>query len=86
MSRRAHERPTAEPTAPAFAYRSRTQIAAWAATGASNDEIAAELEFSSATVRTHIGRAMIKLSARVCTRLDVFTIQSGLTVCGSLFS
>ena len=56
------------------------QIAAWAATGASNDEIAAELVLSPATVRTHIGRAMIKLGARDRAQLVVFTIQAGLTV------
>jgi DNA-binding NarL/FixJ family response regulator len=56
------------------------QIAAWAATGASNDEIAAELVLSPATVRTHIGRAMIKLNARDRAQLVVFTIQAGLTV------
>lgn len=56
------------------------QIAAWAATGASNDEIAAELFLSPATVRTHIGRAMSKLGARDRAQLVVFTIQAGLTV------
>jgi DNA-binding NarL/FixJ family response regulator len=55
------------------------QVAAWAATGASNDEIAAELVLSPATVRTHIGRAMLKLNARDRTQLVVFTIQAGLT-------
>ena len=56
------------------------QIAAWAATGASNDEIAAELVLSPATVRTHIGRAMLKLGARDRAQLVVFAIQTGLTV------
>jgi len=56
------------------------QIAAWAATGASNDEIAAELALSPATVRTHIGRAMLKLHARDRAQLVVFTIQAGLSV------
>ncbi|WP_326835159.1 response regulator transcription factor [Amycolatopsis rhabdoformis] len=56
------------------------QIAAWVATGASNDEIAAELVLSPATVRTHIGRAMIKLNARDRAQLVVFTIRAGLTI------
>lgn len=56
------------------------QIAAWAATGASNEEIAAALVLSPATVRTHIGRAMTKLTARDRAQLVVFAIQSGLTV------
>jgi DNA-binding CsgD family transcriptional regulator len=54
------------------------QMAAWAATGASNDEIAAALVLSPATVRTHIGRAMIKLGARDRAQLVVFAIQAGL--------
>lgn len=56
------------------------QIAAWAATGASNAEIAAELVLSPATVRTHVGRAMIKLGARDRAQFVVFAIQAGLTV------
>jgi DNA-binding NarL/FixJ family response regulator len=56
------------------------QIAAWAATGASNDEIAAELVLSPATVRTHIGRAMIKLAARDRAQLVVFSIQARLSI------
>jgi DNA-binding CsgD family transcriptional regulator len=56
------------------------QIAAWAATGASNDEIAAGLVLSPATVRTHIGRAMIKLNARDRAQFVVFAIQAGLSV------
>jgi DNA-binding NarL/FixJ family response regulator len=50
------------------------------ATGQSNDEIAAALFLSTATVRTHIGRAMIKLHARDRAQLVVFAMQSGLTV------
>jgi DNA-binding NarL/FixJ family response regulator len=56
------------------------QIVAWAATGASNDEIAATLVLSPATVRTHIGRAMIKLGARDRAQLVVFALQAGLSV------
>ncbi len=55
------------------------EIVAWVATGRSNDEIAAELVVSPATVRTHVGRAMMKLGARDRAQLVVFAIQSGLT-------
>ncbi len=58
------------------------EIVAWVATGRSNDEIAAELVVSPATVRTHVSRAMVKLHARDRAQLVVFAIQSGLTVPG----
>ena len=54
------------------------EIVAWVATGRSNDEIAAELVVSPATVRTHVSRAMIKLGARDRAQLVVFAVQSGL--------
>jgi DNA-binding NarL/FixJ family response regulator len=56
------------------------EVAAWVATGRSNDEIAAELAVSPATVRTHVGRAMLKLNARDRAQLAVFAIRAGLTV------
>jgi DNA-binding NarL/FixJ family response regulator len=56
------------------------EILAWVATGRSNDEIAAALFLSPATVRTHIGRAMVKLHARDRAQLVVFAMQSGLTI------
>lgn len=49
------------------------------ASGASNDEIAATLVISPATVRTHVSRAMVKLGARDRAQLVVFAVQSGLT-------
>lgn len=55
------------------------EIVAWVATGRSNEEIAAELVVSPATVRTHVSRAMIKLHARDRAQLVVFAVQSGLT-------
>jgi DNA-binding NarL/FixJ family response regulator len=54
------------------------EIMTWVATGRSNDEIAAELVVSPATVRTHVSRAMIKLGARDRAQLVVFAVQSGL--------
>jgi DNA-binding NarL/FixJ family response regulator len=56
------------------------EIVAWVATGRSNDEIAAELVVSPATVRTHVSRAMIKLHARDRAQLVVFAMQSGLAL------
>jgi len=55
------------------------EIVAWVATGRSNDEIAAELFLSPATIRTHVSRAMVKLSARDRAQLVVFAVQSGLS-------
>jgi DNA-binding NarL/FixJ family response regulator len=46
--------------------------------GLSNDEIAARVGVSSATARTHVSRAMIKLGARDRAQLVVFAYQSGL--------
>jgi DNA-binding CsgD family transcriptional regulator len=50
---------------------------AWVATGRSNDEIAAELHLSPATVRTHVGRAMTKTAARDRAQLVVLAIRAG---------
>ncbi|WP_433056919.1 response regulator [Dactylosporangium sp. CS-033363] len=56
------------------------EVAAWVATGRSNDEIAAELDVSPATVRTHVGRAMLKVNARDRAQLAVMAIRAGLSV------
>ncbi|GAA3457766.1 response regulator [Dactylosporangium matsuzakiense] len=56
------------------------EVAAWVATGRSNEEIAAELACSPATVRTHVGRAMLKVSARDRAQLAVMAIRAGLTI------
>jgi DNA-binding NarL/FixJ family response regulator len=56
------------------------EMVAWVATGLSNEEIASELFISPATVRTHVGRAMVKLGARDRAQLVVFAVRSGLTV------
>ena len=56
------------------------EIVAWVATGRSNDEIARELVVSPATVRTHVGRAMLKLGARDRAQLVVFAMRSGLSI------
>ena len=46
--------------------------------GLSNEEIAARLVLIPATARTHVSRAMVKLSARDRAQLVVFAYQSGL--------
>jgi len=56
------------------------EMVAWVATGASNEEIAAALVVSPATVRTHVSRAMLKLRARSRAQLVVIAVRAGLTV------
>jgi DNA-binding NarL/FixJ family response regulator len=48
------------------------------ALGLTNDEIAGQLVLSSATARTHVSRAMVKLHARDRAQLVVFAYESGL--------
>jgi DNA-binding NarL/FixJ family response regulator len=54
------------------------EVVALAAEGLNNEEIAERLVLSPATARTHISRAMTKLSARDRAQLVVFAYQSGL--------
>lgn len=56
------------------------ELVAWVATGRSNEEIGRELVISPATVRTHVGRAMLKLGARDRAQLVVLAMQHGLTL------
>ena len=49
------------------------------ASGLSNDEIAAKLVLSPATVKTHVNRAMVKVGARDRAQLVVFAHRCGLT-------
>jgi DNA-binding NarL/FixJ family response regulator len=56
------------------------EMVAWVATGSSNEEIAAALFVSPATVRTHVSRAMVKLGARSRAQLVVIAVRAGLTV------
>jgi DNA-binding NarL/FixJ family response regulator len=48
------------------------------AAGLSNDEIASKLFVSRSTVKTHAGRAMMKLAARDRAQLVVFAYETGL--------
>ncbi|GAA1222023.1 response regulator transcription factor [Kitasatospora nipponensis] len=54
------------------------QITTLVATGLPNDEIAAHLVLSPATVKTHVNRAMVKVGARDRAQLVVFAHRSGL--------
>ena len=76
---------TAQPHRPATATAALSEltdrereVTALVALGSSNDEIATELFISTATARTHVSRAMIKLHARDRAQLVVMAYQSGL--------
>jgi len=58
------------------------EIMALVAQGLSNDEIATQLYLSPLTVKTHAGRAMLKLHARDRAQLVVIAYQSGLVTPG----
>jgi DNA-binding NarL/FixJ family response regulator len=55
------------------------EVVGLVALGLSNDEIAEELVVSTATARTHVSRAMVKVGARDRAQLVVLAYQSGLT-------
>lgn len=64
------------------------EVVSLVALGLSNQEIAERMVVSPATARTHVSRAMIKLSARDRAQLVVFAFESGLVrpgVAGNLF-
>jgi DNA-binding NarL/FixJ family response regulator len=65
------------PQLPTLTERER-EVVALVGEGLSNEEIAERLVVSPATARTHVSRAMIKLSARDRAQLVVFAYQSGL--------
>jgi DNA-binding NarL/FixJ family response regulator len=54
------------------------EVVTLVALGLSNDEIAARLVVSSATARTHVYRAMVKLHAHDRAKLVVFAYEAGL--------
>jgi DNA-binding NarL/FixJ family response regulator len=54
------------------------EVMALAGQGLSNDEIAERLIMSTATARTHVSRAMVKLGARDRAQLVVFAYEAGL--------
>ncbi|TCO60455.1 response regulator [Actinocrispum wychmicini] len=54
------------------------EVTALAAQGLTNTDIAEKLVISTATARTHVSRAMVKVNARDRAQLVVFAYQSGL--------
>ena len=74
--------PASPPPAPSPAVASLTrrerEVVALVAAGLSNDEIASELVVSPLTAKTHVSRAMVKLSARDRAQLVVIAFQNGL--------
>ena len=54
------------------------EITVLVATGLSNDEIAARLVLSPATVKTHVNHAMVKAAARDRAQLVVFAYRTSL--------
>jgi DNA-binding NarL/FixJ family response regulator len=58
------------------------EVVALVGMGLSNQEIAGKLFISPATARTHVSRAMSKLSARDRAQLVVFAYESGLVAPG----
>lgn len=59
------------------------EVVALVAGGHSNDEIAAQLFLSPATVKTHVSRAMSKLYARDRAQLVVLAYEAGLVTPGA---
>jgi DNA-binding NarL/FixJ family response regulator len=85
VTRRLIEEFVARPTRPDLTPADMTvltarerEVVALVAQGLTNDEIATELVVSTATARTHVSRAMVKLHARDRAQLVVFAYQSGL--------
>jgi DNA-binding NarL/FixJ family response regulator len=76
---RRRPRPTWPPVATLDELTNRErEVVGLVALGLSNDEIAEELVISTATARTHVSRAMLKVGARDRAQLVVLAYQSGL--------
>jgi DNA-binding NarL/FixJ family response regulator len=69
--------PAPSPAIAALTDRER-EVVRLVGCGLSNDEIAAKLVVSPLTAKTHVSRAMTKLSARDRAQLVVFAYESGL--------
>lgn len=72
-----HANPAAPQQLAALTERER-EVLTLVAVGLTNDEIAADLVLSPATVKTHVNRAMVKLGVRDRAQLVVIAYQSGL--------
>jgi DNA-binding NarL/FixJ family response regulator len=73
--------PQARPGLDDLTARER-EVVTLIATGLSNDEIARQLYVSASTVKTHAGRAMMKLAARDRAQLVVAAYETGLVLPG----
>jgi DNA-binding NarL/FixJ family response regulator len=69
--------PAHPPAALQLLTRREREVLALVADGLSNDEIAAELVLSAATVKTHVGHLLLKLAARDRAQLVVIAYQTG---------
>ncbi|MYS83753.1 response regulator [Embleya scabrispora] len=76
-------RPTASPSAElALLTEREREIVGLVGRGLSNDEIAEHLVLSPLTAKTHVSRAMTKLSVRDRAQLVVFAYETGLVTPG----
>jgi DNA-binding NarL/FixJ family response regulator len=73
----ARREPPVVPTFEPLTGRER-EVTGLVASGMTNDEIAKHLFLSTATVKTHVNRAMSKVGARDRAQLVVFAYESGL--------
>jgi DNA-binding NarL/FixJ family response regulator len=69
--------PAAVPGLDALTDRER-EVMALVAQGLTNDEIGGQLFVSTATAKTHVSRAMVKLAARDRAQLVVYAYEAGL--------
>jgi DNA-binding NarL/FixJ family response regulator len=74
----AARRAPAPPLSLAALTEREREVLALVGAGLSNDEIAARLVVSPATVKTHVSRAMTKLGARDRAQLVVYAYEAGL--------
>ncbi|AFU02249.1 response regulator [Nocardia brasiliensis] len=74
---------TALPDGPAALTGREREVLEHVAAGRSNAEIAATLHLSVATVKTHVGRLLAKLSVRDRAQLVVLAYESGIVTPGN---